>query len=165
MGESDANFDYAIGNLLVAGQAHCVGDGAWTTLDDGVVHYALSQSSREMVRMVCSYSNQGTVVAAVPLPSSAPISTPIEVAATPVPATPAPAVSVRRPSARSPRPASTQTALVYDPSSNVRATPNGQILCSIDTRAYINIYGSRGDWYRTDACGEPGVIHISQIQF
>lgn len=155
-GESDANFDYVLGESRIVSQAHCVGDGSWTTLDDGVVHYAQSQAAREMLRMVCSYLNQSSAIATAPsLPP-----TPIEVVVEPAPSVPRRSVSRR--SARRP---STQTALVYDPSSNVRATPNGQILCSIDTRAYINIYGRLGDWYDTDACGSLGVIHVSQIQF
>lgn len=58
-----------------------------------------------------------------------------------------------------------QTALVYAPPSNVRATPNGRILCSINAQSYINVYGHSGDWYHTDACGQTGVIHNSQLQF
>lgn len=58
-----------------------------------------------------------------------------------------------------------QVALVYAPPSNVRATPNGDILCSISGRSYINIYGYSGGWYETDACGQAGVIHESQVRF
>lgn len=55
-------------------------------------------------------------------------------------------------------------ALVFDPPSNVRASPNGDILCSVNDRRDINIYGSDGGgWYYTDACGQIGVIHHSQI--
>lgn len=150
VGNRDANFDYVLSEALVEGQAHCVGGGAWTTLNDGVTHYAQSQATREMLRIVCSYSGHA----------------PIEIAVDPAPTDDLPAdLSALRADLTASRASSTQVALVYDPSSNVRATPNGQILCSIDTRAYINIYGSLGDWYNTDACGELGVIHISQIQF
>jgi hypothetical protein len=58
-----------------------------------------------------------------------------------------------------------QTALVFDPPSNVRTSPGGSILCSVEASTYINTYGHSGSWYRTDACGEMGVIDISQIQF
>lgn len=56
------------------------------------------------------------------------------------------------------------TAIVFDPPSNVRAMPDGDILCSIEQRENINIYGSTGQWYQTDACGAPGFIHGSQIR-
>ena len=150
MGEYDANFDYVLGEALVSSQAHCSGGVAWTTLSDGVVHYAQSQATREMVRTVCSYLSQPV---------------PVDIAVVPAPVLFEPDLPSRLFEPTVSSAASTQTALVYDPSSNVRATPNGRILCSIDTRMYINIYGQLGDWYDTDACGEPGVIHISQIQF
>ncbi len=58
-----------------------------------------------------------------------------------------------------------QVALVYAPPSNVRATPDGRVLCSISGRSYINIYSYSAGWYETDACGQAGVIHESQVQF
>ena len=58
-----------------------------------------------------------------------------------------------------------QVALVYAPPSNVRATANGRVLCSISGRSYINIYSYSAGWYETDACGQVGVIHESQVQF
>ena len=61
--------------------------------------------------------------------------------------------------------ATNQTAYVFDPPSNVRETPNGKILCSINKPTDINIYGHSGDWYYTDACGGSGVIFKDQIQF
>ena len=60
---------------------------------------------------------------------------------------------------------STRTAVVFDPPSNVRTEPNGDILCSVRTRTAINIYGSTGSWYYTDVCGQMGVISSSQIRF
>ena len=57
-----------------------------------------------------------------------------------------------------------QTAVVFDPPSNVRATPDSKILCSINQRKQINIYRSTGSWYYTDACGKMGIIHSSQIR-
>lgn len=59
----------------------------------------------------------------------------------------------------------TERAVVFAPPSNVRDTPNGNILCSIDRAISIDVYGSTGDWYYTDACGSMGVIHSSQIRF
>ena len=56
-------------------------------------------------------------------------------------------------------------AIVYDPPSNVRVSPNGDILCSVREPSAINIYGTVGSWYYTDVCGRMGVIHTSQIRF
>jgi hypothetical protein len=58
-----------------------------------------------------------------------------------------------------------ESAMVFSPPSNVRTTPDGDVLCSIGSRRMINIYGSSGDWYYTDACGRMGVVHSSQIRF
>ena len=64
------------------------------------------------------------------------------------------------------------TATVIDPPSNVRASPNGAIICVARTRGtVINILGptgvsdNNGVWYYTDYCGREGVIHSSQIRF
>ena len=57
-------------------------------------------------------------------------------------------------------------AIVFDPPSNVRSTPNGKIICSIRERTKINIDSSlEDDWYYTDVCGVKGFIHNSQITF
>jgi len=56
-------------------------------------------------------------------------------------------------------------AIVFDPPSNIRATPNGRILCSVTSKGSIRIYDETNGWYRTDACGTMGVIHKSQISF
>jgi len=180
VGRSDARFEYLLGDEAIASQAHCVGVGAWTTLSDDVVHYAQSQATREMVRIVCSYLDESSsgMLASSPRPVLRPVPAaetpsfpPVEPQAEPVedmptvvkpyePVEPYEPANIGRNN-----PAAIQTALVYDPASNVRITPNGQILCSIDTRKYINIYGRLGDWYNTDACGSLGMIHISQIQF
>ncbi|AFY37066.1 serine/threonine protein kinase [[Leptolyngbya] sp. PCC 7376] len=60
---------------------------------------------------------------------------------------------------------SRELAVVFEPPSNVRVSPNGTILCAINNQATINIYDASGDWYETDACGAMGVIHISQIKW
>ncbi|NJP10983.1 MAG: hypothetical protein HC866_17130 [Leptolyngbyaceae cyanobacterium RU_5_1] len=57
------------------------------------------------------------------------------------------------------------TGFVFAPPSNVRTSPNGNILCSISTRTRVNLYGSSGSWYYTDACGSIGLIHSSQLEF
>jgi hypothetical protein len=56
-------------------------------------------------------------------------------------------------------------ALVFDPPSNVRGTPNGSILCSVRTRQAINVYAKEGQWYVTDYCGGRGYIHEGQVRF
>ena len=55
-------------------------------------------------------------------------------------------------------------ALVFDPPSNVRGTPNGNILCSVRTRKAINVYAKEGQWYVTDYCGVRGYIHEGQVR-
>jgi len=42
--------------------------------------------------------------------------------------------------------AQTTRAVVFDPPSNVRSTPNGQILCSVNSTTSINTYGSSNGW-------------------
>lgn len=54
--------------------------------------------------------------------------------------------------------------IVFDPPSNIRATPNGAILCYVTSRGTIPIQGREGDWYRTDFCGTPGYIHRGQVR-
>lgn len=56
-------------------------------------------------------------------------------------------------------------AFVFDPPSNVRISPNGGILCSVNTPTTINVYGSVDSWYYTDVCGKTGVIHSGQVRF
>jgi hypothetical protein len=56
-------------------------------------------------------------------------------------------------------------ALVFDPPSNVRVTPNGAVLCSIRSRQLINVYSRSGQWYETDYCGGNGYIHEGQLRF
>lgn len=56
-------------------------------------------------------------------------------------------------------------ALVFDPPSNVRVTPNGPILCSIRSRQTINVYRRSGQWFETDYCGGNGYIHQGQLRF
>lgn len=56
--------------------------------------------------------------------------------------------------------------IVYDPPSNVRTTPNGEILCTIRDQRRIWTYGEPvNGWYKTPACdGEFGWINESQIR-
>ena len=56
-------------------------------------------------------------------------------------------------------------ALVFDPPSNIRLTPNGSTLCSVRSRTYIDVYGRSGQWYSTDFCGSPGYVHENQLKF
>ena len=60
---------------------------------------------------------------------------------------------------------SSGAAIVYDPPSNIRTTPNGGILCSITSKGTIPIQRKRGDWYETNYCGSPGYIHKGQLRF
>ena len=67
-------------------------------------------------------------------------------------------------------------AIVYSPLSNVRATPNGRIICQTRKKKTISVYyfttGVNGSgspikgWYSTSACGDErmGWIHQSQIK-
>ncbi|HEY9698801.1 MAG TPA: hypothetical protein V6D10_16170 [Trichocoleus sp.] len=60
---------------------------------------------------------------------------------------------------------SSNRAVVFAPPSNVRVSPNGEVLCAVRSRTTIDTYGSIGDWYYTNVCGQMGVIHSSQIRF
>ncbi len=60
---------------------------------------------------------------------------------------------------------SSGVAVVFAPPSNVRATPNGNIICSVRSVTTIDIYSSIDGWYKTDVCGSMGYIHHSQIHF
>jgi hypothetical protein len=69
-------------------------------------------------------------------------------------------------------PPNSRTATIIDPPSNIRAAPNGSVLCIARTRGtVVNILGptgvtdNNGTWYYTDYCGSRGVIHSSQIRF
>ena len=64
-----------------------------------------------------------------------------------------------------PSTSSSGAAIVFDPPSNVRATPNGQILCSVTSKSVIPIKYKDGEWYQTNYCGSPGYIHQSQLRF
>lgn len=59
----------------------------------------------------------------------------------------------------------TGTAYVFDPPSNVRVSPNGNLLCVVRSPQTIDLYGKTGGWYYTDVCGSMGVIHSSQLRF
>ena len=64
-----------------------------------------------------------------------------------------------------PATSSSGSALVFDPPSNIRVSPNGDIICSVTSRGEIPIQRKYGEWYQTNYCGEPGFIHQSQIRF
>jgi hypothetical protein len=167
------NFVYALGNEQISGQANCAGSSegrTWTTLEDGVVHTPQSLGTRNMLAVVCGYSTRPAIsepaesVALYPSidieseqlassSSSEPENSGLEDSG------PEDAVALGGDEAV------TQTALVFDPPSNVRMSPGGTILCSVDESTYINIYGHSGSWYQTDICGQMGLIDISQIQF
>ena len=61
-------------------------------------------------------------------------------------------------------------ASINDPPSNIRGKPDGDILCTISQRGQVisvderSISDEKGEqWFPTDACGQPGYIHQSQI--
>lgn len=56
------------------------------------------------------------------------------------------------------------SAVIFDPPSNVRTTPNGSVLCTVESVTMINVYGVTNGWYETDVCGNWGYIHQSQIR-
>ncbi|MCX5943843.1 MAG: hypothetical protein NTZ53_00715 [Cyanobacteria bacterium] len=56
-------------------------------------------------------------------------------------------------------------AIVFDPPSNIRSKPNGDILCSITSKGTIPIQQKEGDWHKTDYCGSTGCIHKGQVRF
>jgi hypothetical protein len=58
-------------------------------------------------------------------------------------------------------------AVVFDPPSKIRKTPNGTVVCTLRDVTAIALAGGvtgNGEWYRTFACGG-GVIHKSQVRF
>jgi hypothetical protein len=59
-----------------------------------------------------------------------------------------------------------ETWIVYDPPSNVRYSPNGEVLCTIPDKRTVQIRGNAvNGWYPTPACeGADGWIHESQIK-
>ena len=68
-----------------------------------------------------------------------------------------------------PSPELVGAAQLLSPPTNIRATPNGKILCVAKKQGGIKIYGStgvyddNGEWYYTNYCGRMGVIHGSQF--
>jgi len=78
----------------------------------------------------------------------------------------------KKQAAQTPQPSSATTAVVIDPPSNIRAAPNGTVICVARTRGTVvnilgstGVYDNNGVWYYTDYCGRQGVIHSSQIRF
>ena len=69
-----------------------------------------------------------------------------------------------------PLPPST-SAMIIDPPTNIRATPNGKIICVIPTRTVVGIVNTpsiadkNGVWYRTTACGGAAFGHSRQGSF
>ena len=68
-----------------------------------------------------------------------------------------------------PSPELISTSQLLSPPTNIRATPNGKILCVAKKQGTIKVYGStgvyddNGEWYYTNSCGRMGVIHGSQF--
>lgn len=62
----------------------------------------------------------------------------------------------------------TSIAVVFNPPSNVRIRPNGEILCNVREFQAIQLQvemTSEREWYPTNVCGRPGFIHKSQVRF
>jgi hypothetical protein len=56
--------------------------------------------------------------------------------------------------------------IVFDPPSNVRASPDlsSAIQCTVTVKnRTIKTYSTNGPWFETDACGQRGWIHTTQI--
>jgi serine/threonine-protein kinase len=56
------------------------------------------------------------------------------------------------------------SAVIFAPPSNIRATPNGNIICSIKKVTTIQVSTYTNEWYETYVCGTRGYIHKSQIR-
>ena len=56
-------------------------------------------------------------------------------------------------------------AIVFDPPSNVRSSPGGTFLCTVNNQRTIRVGQAQGEWYPTSACGAKGFIHRSQVRF
>ena len=154
------DFVYYLGPEKIESSADCPG-GNWTTYPERAVHYPQSAATQTMINIVCQPAGPTAVVAAAP------------VSPAPAPA-PRPAVAPRQTDASIGEfiPSSHEW-FVYDPPSNVRTVPGGDILCSIQDERFIHVSGyiSAGKedggsdiWRKTNACGSEGWIHGSQLQ-
>ncbi|MEO1620648.1 MAG: hypothetical protein AAFU53_06395 [Cyanobacteria bacterium J06632_3] len=152
------DFVYYLGAEKIESSADCPG-GNWTTYPERAVHYPQSAATQTMVNIVCQKAGHAAVVAAAPV-SQAPALRP--------------AVASRQTdeSIGDFIPSSHEW-FVYDPPSNVRTVPGGDILCSIQDKRFIHVSGyiSAGKedggsdiWRKTNACGSEGWIHGSQLQ-
>lgn len=59
--------------------------------------------------------------------------------------------------------AQTNQGVIHTPPSNIRKTPNGELVCSIEVVTEISLYRYNHGWYLTNACGNWGYIHESQL--
>ncbi|CAA6813098.1 MAG: Unknown protein, partial [uncultured Thiotrichaceae bacterium] len=58
-----------------------------------------------------------------------------------------------------------------DPPTNIRKTPNGEVLCQLQQQQMVTVYNGTplqhngANWYQTQVCGSDrwGVVHESQI--
>jgi hypothetical protein len=192
MGQN-VKFVYALGNEPIAAQANCTSRTdarTWITLDDDIVHEPQSQGAHNMLAVVCGYSGYSgysddadySTASSAPADESSVSLDSVSLDSVSLESAPSESADLDSADLDSAAPdnadaeaaplipgnsaePAVQTALVFDPPSNVRATPNGEILCSVEASTYINIYENSGSWYRTDACGQIGVIDSSQIRF
>lgn len=153
-------FVYYLGQEKIESSADCPG-GNWTTYPERAVHYPQSAATQTMLNAVCQAAGETAIVAQAPVAAVAPA--PVAAAPAPVAAAPTATEDVGSYIRLS------TTATVFDPPSNVRSSPNGSVICQVDQYRTINIMGSqdttKGLWHTTDACGDQGWIHTSQVQF
>lgn len=154
------DFVYYLGPEKIESSADCPGSN-WTTYPERAVHYPQSAATQTMINIVCQTAGHTAVVASTPVSQA------------PAPAS-RPAVASRQTDASIDGfiPSSHEW-FVYDPPSNVRTVPAGDILCTIQDKRFIYVSGyisvGKEDggsdiWRKTNACGSEGWIHGSQLQ-
>jgi len=119
--DSSKDFVYCLGDEAIYSQAHC-DDGTWATFPERALHSPQSETTENMISIVCSAPDGNPGVA---------------------------------------------IGVIFDPPSNVRDSPNGNVLCTIDrVMAVVTGGGVTNDgWTRTSICGETGMIHTSQVRY
>ena len=58
----------------------------------------------------------------------------------------------------------TQKTIVVSQRANIRAIPNGKILCVVERNEILRVLSTDGQWISVEACGRSGVIHRSLIK-
>ena len=110
-------------------------DQSWTSYPERQVNRPQSPATERMLGLVCGTSPQANQPATAPAPSPSPDAS-------------YPGV-----------------AIVFDPPSNVRTSPGGAFLCTVNSQRNVRVGQIQGEWYPTSACGSRGFIHRSQVRF